>query len=258
MTFLRIIATALFFSILSVAHATEIEIRIVSNISTQVNSEVITPRGFIHYSQAAEGQVVTVPIPDHVRIQGISLHNSTIYFAVDSSFSAGGVSYRPTDIIKLEGGALSVWLSAHDIGLEIEARFSDISVTSSGVAISIDRTVQTGIGVITPRDIVYWDGDSLSKLFSGASSGVPETVALSGFSFCDDNQLLYLTFSNSASLQDTLPVDNSIFRFDIDKAKWLSPLSADALIGGCSTCRINALDVQRDPSYIFKDRFEEI
>jgi len=258
MNYIKMLVSAIFVLIPSIVSASEIEIRVASNVIAEVNGEVLTPRGLILHNQSADGQIVTLPIPDHVRLQGISMHDSTLYFAVDSSFVAEGVTYRPSDIIKLEGSTLSIWFTSQDIGLERGTHFSGISVSSSGTALSIDRTKQSSIGLITPRDILHWNGDSLSKLFSGSSSGLPDTVNISAFSFSEDAQMLYLAFSNNTNIEGTQTFNDSIFRFDMSQDEWLSPLHHNALLGDCRTCRINALDIKRDNDSLFKDRFQEI
>jgi hypothetical protein len=149
------------------------------------------------------------------------------YIAFDTTTAlAGGIVARPGDVIRYRNGVYAKDFDASAAGLPMGVSTDATSLTSGGLLLSFDTSVDLGGGlVVDDEDLVRWNGTSFSLAFDGSSEGVDPALDVDAAQDLGNGAYL-LSFDTTGTISGIVFDDEDILRFD--GAAWSLEYDASA------------------------------
>jgi hypothetical protein len=154
---------------------------------------------------------------------------------------AGGVVARPGDVVRYDGSVYSIKFDATAAGLASGVVTDATSLSSGGLLLSFDTTVDLGGGlVVADEDLVEWNGSSFALIFDGSAEGIDTALdvdaaqALSGGAFL-------MSFDTSGTISSIDFDDEDVVRFD--GANWSMEFDASAADADWAAADLDAVMV---------------
>jgi hypothetical protein len=182
-------------------------------------------------------------IPDASDVVALALDvNGDRLIAFDTTTAlAGGVIARAGDVIRYDGAAYSIEFDATAAGITGGVATDASSLTSGGLLLSFDTTVDLAGGlVVADEDLVDWDGTSFGLVFDGSAEGVDSALDVDGAQDLGGGTYL-LSFDTSGEVGGVVFDDEDVVRFD--GAIWSLEFDASAANSAWSAADLDAVMV---------------
>ncbi len=128
-----------------------------------------------------------------------------LWFATLQAVNPTGVPApaRTSDVFRWSGTAASKGYQLSTLGVPATANvdgFTRVDATHFYVSFSNPSVVVTGLGTVTPREVIYRDGSTWRRFFNGANAGIPATANVDAIDVVGawPNPTLYVSVSTSA------------------------------------------------------------
>lgn len=226
-----------------------------------IDRTVETPIGALSRQSALEStpeglsQIKTLPLPANAQIAGLDLAGESLFFVPDIVVNIAGMTMTPRDIATVaSSGAVSKEVSASALGLQPPVKISAIEQYQTGFLFTVDINADIGGFNATPRDVLYYDGASVSLHLTGEALGISATGAIGGLETSLQGNVIFSVKTSSVEGLENQQRGAIYVYFDGEASAKLIADNQETL-GSCFSCEIAAIAGQFDDDIIFRSSF---
>ena len=205
---------------------------------------------------AVAPQAVALGLPSNVAITAFSTKGSNFLYVPNVPLNIAGSVATPRDIVQYANGASSFYLSGSTLGLPATAKIDALALAGTDVLFSLaSQALVSGIKV-GPGDVLHWDGNTVSMLYSTQTLGLPTSANLTGLEYLSSGRLL-MNFEAPGSAGDVTYRAGEILEYAHATASWSLLRNQGQLDVTCSPCRTRDFAAVANFDVIFRNGYDQ-
>ncbi len=182
----------------------------------------------------------SIPAPSNVIALAIDLNGDRLLAFDTTTALSGGVVARPGDVVRYDGAMYSVEFDATAAGIPNGVATDAASLSSGGLLLSFDTTVDLGSGlVVADEDLVEWNGSSFSLLLDGSDQGIDPALDIDAAQVIGGEFLV--SFDTTGQIDGIVFDDEDVLYFD--GTNWGMEFDASAANSNWSPADLDAITV---------------
>ena len=224
--------------------------------SKKIEEHVISRQSALGITSAGQTSAVQFSLPSNTQISAVSASNGFLYAVSETSFEAGQQLFTPRTVFRQkENDSLEVVFDGTMQGIPENVKITGLSVNDSNIYFSLSIFAVVNGHLVSPNDIVHWNGETFSPYFSSAAAGIPATARVGDFHIFNDGTIEF-TFDSSVQIAGTNYRRDSILQFDPTSMAWSASEFSDTFSALCVSCKLVGITYDAGFDSLFGDRFE--
>ncbi|MBX3027745.1 hypothetical protein KF840_22855 [bacterium] len=168
-------------------------------------------------------------------------------FALDTPAALpGGLTVRPGDVVRLQGGTFQLAFDATARGLPRGVATDGIALSGGDLVLSFDTAVRLDGTTYEDEDAVVFDGASFHSFFDGSAAGIAPALDLDAIDVLANGHLL-LSFDGSGSVASVSFDDEDVLEYAPEAATWEMVYDGSARHAGLARADLVAVSAEVVP-----------